>query len=114
VRLVQTEGGVDGYGHPIVEAESDWPNAYRPSYRMRPVRMPHNLRLECGDTAIDEHAPRAIALLAPISDLTIRVLVDDERRVYPATVPVDRISAVATERIWYPYGAGSFGAAMML
>jgi hypothetical protein len=114
VRLVQTAGGVDGYGNPIVEAEGNWPNAWRPSYRVRPVRMPHNLRLECDDTRIDDAAPRAIALLAPVTDVRFRVLVDDHGRVYPATVTVDRIRAVATERVWYPYVAGSFGAAMML
>lgn len=114
VRLVQTAGGVDGYGNAIVEAEGDWPNAYRPSYRVRPVRMPLNLRLECADTAVDEDAPRAIALLAPIAGLTMRVLVVDRNLVYPATVAVGRIRAVSSERVWYPYGGGSFGAALML
>ncbi len=113
VRIVQTAGGIDGYGNPIVEANADWPNAYRPSYRVRPVRMPHNLRIECDDTQIDEDAPRAIALLAPVSN-RLRVLVVDRQRVYPTTVTIARIRAVATDRIWYPYGAGSFGAAMML
>lgn len=114
VRVIQTAGGVDGYGHAIIEAANAWPNVYRPSYRMRPVRMPLNLRLECEDTHIDEDAPRAIALLAPVTGLTIRVLVEDGRRVHPATVAVDRIRAVADERVWYPYGGGSFGAALML
>jgi hypothetical protein len=114
VRLVQTAGGVDGYGREIVEAESDWPNAYRPSYRVRPIRMPLNLRLECADTAIDDDAPRAVALLAPVTGLTIRVLVVDGDEVYPATVTVDRVRAVSNDRVWYPYGGGSFGAAMML
>lgn len=114
VRLVQTAGGVDGYGNEIVEASRDWPNAYRPSYRVRPVRIPLNLRLECDDDEIDGDAPRAIALLAPVSSLSVRVLVVDGQRVHPATVTVDRIRAVAAERSWYPYGGGSFGAAMML
>lgn len=114
VRLVQTGGGVDGYGNPIVEAERNWPNAWRPSYRVRPVRMPLDLRLECASTRIDEDAPRAIALLAPVTGLTIRVLVVDGDRVHPATVTVDHIDAVSDERIWYPYGGGSFGAALML
>jgi hypothetical protein len=114
VRLLQTAGGVDGYGRDIVEAEDDWPNAWRPSYRMRPVPMPLNLRIECAETAIDEDAPRAIALLAPVTGLTLRVLVVDRDAVYPATVTVGRIRAVAAERVWYPYAGGSFGAAMML
>jgi hypothetical protein len=114
VRLVQSAGGVDGYGNEVVEAEGEWPNWYRPSYRIRPVRMPHNLRLECAVAEIDEARPRAIALLAPVSGLTLRVLVEDGARVYPCTVRVTRIDAVSNERTWYPYGAGSFGAEMML
>ena len=114
VRLVQSAGGVDGYGNAIVEAERDWPNAYRPSYRVRPVHMPLNIRAECESTSVDEDAPRAIALLAPVAGLTIRVLVVDGERVYPSAVAIERIRAVAAERIWYPYGGGSFGAAMML
>ncbi|HEX6100371.1 MAG TPA: hypothetical protein VF432_28920 [Thermoanaerobaculia bacterium] len=114
VRLLQTAGGIDGYGDPILEAEGDWPNFYRPSYRLRPVRMPLNLRLECADTHVDEDLPRAVALLGPVAGLTIRVLVVDGEAVYPATVTVASIRAVAADRIWYPYNGGSFGAAMML
>ncbi|HYH06080.1 MAG TPA: hypothetical protein VEK11_03370 [Thermoanaerobaculia bacterium] len=114
VRLVQTAGGVDGYGNDIVEAVNDWPNFYRPSYRTRPVRMPHNLRLECSVREIDRDRPIAVALLAPVDGLVLRVLVDDGTRAFPATVRVTRIDAVADEREWYPYAAGSFGAEMML
>jgi hypothetical protein len=114
VRLVQTAGGVDGKGNAIEEATADWPNWYRPSYRVRPIRMPLNVRLECGVTAIERDRPLAIALLAPVHGLTLRVLVDDGHRAYPATVRVTRIDAVAAERVWYPYGGGSFGAEMML
>lgn len=115
VRLVQTAGGVDGYGDPIVEASAgEWPNWYRPSYRIRPVRVPHNLRIECDVTEIDRDRPIAVALLAPVEGLVLRVLVDDGVRPFPATVRITRIDAVAEERVWYPYGAGSFGAEMML
>lgn len=118
VRIVQTAGGLDGHGEPIVEATESWPNAYRPSYRVRPVRMPMQLRLECDVTAIDRTRPVAAALLAPVSiengALVLRVLVDDGDRAFPSTVRVARIDAVADERIWYPYGGGSFGAEMML
>jgi len=114
VRIIQTAGGIDGKGEDIVEATKEWPNWYRPSYRVRPVRAPLNLRLECGVTAIDESRPIAIALLAPISGLTLRVLVEDGDRAYPSAVRVTRIDAVSGERVWYPYAAGSFGAEMML
>ena len=115
VRLVQTAGGVDGYGNPIVEAEGEpWPNWYRPSYRVRPMRMPLNLRLQCDVTEMDRDRPMAVALLAPVAVLVLHVLVADRARVYPATVRVARIDAVASEREWYPYGGGSFGAELML
>jgi len=114
VTLLQTAGGLDGRGMPIVEAASGWPNWYRPSYRVRPVRAPLNLRLECEVTVIDAGRPVAVALLAPVRGLLFRALVDDGVRAWPAAVRLTRIDAVAAERIWYPYGAGSFGAEMML
>jgi len=115
VRLVQTAGGVDGYGNPIVEAEGEpWPNWYRPSYRVRPVRMPLNLRLQCDVTEMDRDRPMAVALLAPVAGLVLHVLVADGARAYPATVRVARIDAVGSEREWYPNGGGSFGAELML
>jgi hypothetical protein len=114
VALLQTAGGVDGRGMAIVEAASGWPNWYRPSYRVRPRRAPLNLRLECDVTEIDRDQPVAVALLAPVHGLLFRVLVDDGRRAWPATVRLARIDAVGRERTWYPYGAGSFGAEMML
>jgi hypothetical protein len=95
-----------------------WPNWYRPSYRVRPVRMPLQLRLECDVTTIDADRARAVALLAPVSiinsELVLRVLIDDGDRAFPSTVRVARIDAVSNERTWYPYGGGSFGAEMML
>lgn len=110
----QTAGGVDGYGNDVVEAAGEWPNFYRPSYRARPVRMPHDLRLDHEGSDIDPELPRAIALLAPAESPSVRVLVVDRERVYPATVEVTNIRAVGREREWYPYGAGSFGAELML
>jgi hypothetical protein len=81
---------------------------------MRAIRTPLDLELRCAVTTIDEARPRAIALLAPVDGLTLHVLVEDGSRVYPATVRVARIDAVAPPAQWYPYGAGSFGAEMML
>lgn len=89
-------------------------DAYRPSYRIRPVIMPANLELECSVTEIDRSLPVAVAILEPVRGLVLRVLVDDGEVAYPATVRVSRIDAVSTRRIWYPYAGGSFGAEMML
>jgi hypothetical protein len=120
VRLLQTAGGLDGNGEEIREANAGGiagdalPNVFRPSYRIRPVRMALNLRLECDVDAIDRDVPEAIALLAPVTGLLLRVLIAAGRRFYPATIRVNRIDAVAGDRTWYPYGAGAFGSEIML
>lgn len=114
VRLLQTAGGIDGKGGAIVESRDSWPNWYRPSYRVPPVRRPFNLRLECDVTEIDAARPIAVALLGPVDGLIARVLVEDGSFVRPATVRLTRIDAVGPAAGWYPYGSGSFGAEMML
>ena len=117
VTLFQKAGGRDGKGQIIEERRigtPPWPNWYRPSYRVRPVRAPLNLSVRCDVTGIDEELPRAIAILAPVEGLTMRVLIEERARFYPATIRVTRIDAVARESAFYPYGAGSFGAEMVL
>jgi len=117
IQLMQTAGGFDGKGAQIETADvshGDWPNWYRPSYRVRPVRAPFSLRAACDVTQVDEDLPRAIALLAPIERLTLSVLCMHRDDVFPLTVRVARIDAVSAAVRWYPYGAGSFGAEMML
>ncbi|MGN6184338.1 MAG: hypothetical protein ACTHQM_11865 [Thermoanaerobaculia bacterium] len=111
VRLIQTAGRIDGYGQHVEETTI---NFYRPSYRVRPVRMSFDLRIECDVTEIERDRPIAIALLGPVESLVLPVLIRDKTRVYPSRVRVTRIDAVSTERVWYPYGAGSFGAELML
>ncbi|MEO8379747.1 MAG: hypothetical protein ABI779_08805 [Acidobacteriota bacterium] len=113
-RLVQTAGGLDGYGHPVGESTgAPWPNWYRPSYRSRPVRMPLNLRLESHQTELDPDLPLALALLGPVHGSSARVLIAGAGSVYPATIQVSRVAAVGGLGVWYPYGGGSFGAEMM-
>ena len=114
VTLAQRAGGIDGRGNAVEDALDPWPNWYRPSYRVRPVRTPFNLTATFEVTEIDEARPIAIALLAPPSELTLRVLVADAERVYPTTVRITRIDAISEPRRWYPYGAGVWGAEMTL
>ena len=115
VRLRQMAGGVDGKGNDVVECDaSGAPNWYRPTYRARPLRMPLNLRATCEVKTIDEDVPRAIALLAPVDRLLLRVLCTHRGDVFPATVRVARIDAISDDVRFFPYGAGSFGAEMML
>ncbi|HEX2832711.1 MAG TPA: hypothetical protein VHW00_06830 [Thermoanaerobaculia bacterium] len=111
VRLVQSAGAIDAYGNRVGETSVHF---YRPSYRVRPVRAPFDLRLECDVTEIERDRPLAVALLGPIRSLVLPVLIRDGARVYPSRVRLHRIDAVSSERIWYPYGAGSFGAELML
>lgn len=117
VTLMQSGGGLDGKGAAIVEqgiAAPPFPNWYRPSYRVRPVRMPLNLLLKSSVEHVRDDIPIAIALLAPPDGLTLRLLCADGRDVYPATVRVTRIESADEKVRWYPYGAGSFGAEMVL
>jgi hypothetical protein len=76
--------------------------------------MRFNLGLEHENATIDGDLPRAIALLAPVAGRELRVLIEEKTRVYATTIRVGEVRAVAAERVWYPYGAGSFGAEMML
>ncbi|HEV8435902.1 MAG TPA: hypothetical protein VGR95_21005 [Thermoanaerobaculia bacterium] len=118
VRLMQSGGGLDGNGEEIQEfcvaPGATLPNVFRPSYRIRPVRMPLNLRLESDVDVIDRDMPVAVALLAPIAGLMLRVLVVEIHRAYPSTIRISRIDAVDRDRTWYPYGAGAFGSEIML
>lgn len=117
VELIQSGGGFDGKGAPIVEqrvAAAPWPNWYRPSYRVRPVRTPLNLRLRSSVEPAEGAMPVAVAILEPPAGLTMRVLCVDGAAVYPATVRVTRIESAARAAEWYPYAAGSFGAEMVL
>jgi hypothetical protein len=140
IDIEQMPADHDGYGEPIAQCrvtDRPPPNAYRPSYRIRPVRAWHNLRALPFGTIGD--APRAIALLAPPHDRTLRLLCVDgdeafatevtvagcgsrvagdgsreTRNPQPATAPARTITAVGESETWYPYAAGAFGAEMML
>ncbi len=112
----QSEAAHDGKGRPIagrpITSEQP-PNWFRPSYRLRPRRAWFHLRAE-GFGRIDEELPEAIALLAPIGERMMRVLCIDGDRVFPTALQVGRIGAAHPTSTWYPYGAGAFGAEMML
>lgn len=117
LELWQSGGGLDGRGQPIEEMRIDGtapPNWYRPSYRMRPVRLPLNLRARGSEVLRASDQPRAVALLAPVHGPQVQVLIDDAGSVYPARIAVTAVRGVAAEAVWYPYGAGSFGAEMVL
>jgi hypothetical protein len=117
IAIEQHGGGFDGRGQAIetraVTADEP-PNWYRPSYSIRPRRAWLNLRpLPFG--TIDENAPVAVALLAPIVGTSLEVLCIDGDDVFPAELSAERVAAVsADEPVWYPYAAGSFGVEMML
>ncbi|HKO58311.1 MAG TPA: hypothetical protein VJ276_20775 [Thermoanaerobaculia bacterium] len=109
IEIDQAAEGVDGNGQPIEAVQvtngMQWPNWYRPSYRIRPLPMPFHLRARPFGI-IDDAAPEAIALVG-----TRRVLLEDGSVV---AIRLDRVHAVGKPDGWYPYGAGSFGAELML
>ena len=117
IAIEQRGGGFDGRGQPIetrAVTADDPPNWYRPSYSIRPRRAWLNLRpLPFG--TIDESAPQAVALLAPVIGTHIHVLCVDGDDVFPAELSAEHVAAVSGgEPAWYPYAAGSFGVEMML
>jgi hypothetical protein len=99
----QTGGGIDGLGREIEEAViGEPPNWYRPSYRVRPVRMPLNVRLEADD------APFVPAPLVTGLAHDGRLLIDDGERSWIASGSVQEVLAVERARTWFPYGAGAW------
>lgn len=112
----QSAGLHDGKGQPIAErlvTSEEPPNWFRPSYRLRPRRAWLHLRIDSFGR-LDREVPEAIALLAPIGDRMMRVLCIDGDRVYPTSIRIARLAAARPTSTWYPYGAGAFGAEMML
>ena len=107
IEMEQGPAPYDGKGQPIeqVTVSEQPPNWYRPSYRVRPQRMWFHLRAKPFGV-IDREAPEAIALVGPR-----RALLDDGRVV---DLRLQEIAAVGEPALWYPYGAGSFGAELML
>ncbi|HEV7921834.1 MAG TPA: hypothetical protein VGR02_13680 [Thermoanaerobaculia bacterium] len=109
IEIEQVAEGVDGNGEPVEAIEltngMQWPNWFRPSYRIRPLPMPFHLRARPFG-AIDDAAPEAIGLVG-----ARRVLLEDGSLV---PIRLDRIHGVGKPDGWYPYGAGSFGAYVML
>ena len=96
VELWQRAGGRDGKGELIEEVPATQAaNWFRPSYRVRPIRKPLNLAAVCSVKEIDRDLPEAVALLAPPEGLTLRVLVSERDRAYPASIRIVRIDAVA-------------------
>jgi hypothetical protein len=117
IAIEQRGGGFDGRGLAIetrAVTADDPPNWYRPSYSIRPRRAWLNLRpLPFG--TIDESAPQAVALLAPVIGTNLHVLCIDGDDVFPTELSAEHVAAVSgREPAWYPYAAGSFGVEMML
>jgi hypothetical protein len=115
VAKLQSAAPHDGKGEAILEqlAVHEPPNWFRPSYRIRPRRAWFHLRV-VSFGAVDGDLPEAVALLAPVSRGEIRVLCVEGKTVYPTTIPMRPIIAARPAAAWYPYGAGAFGAEMML
>lgn len=118
VALRQTPRGRDGKGAAVEDVAitaPPWPNWYRPSYRVRPVRVPLHLAAERrAEVSSAPRLPVAVALLAPPDGLTLRVLCVDGDSTFAATVRVAAVHAIGPPSRWYPYGGGAFGAEMVV
>jgi hypothetical protein len=117
VTLMQCAGDRDGKGVKIAEqvlTTDAFPNWFRPSYRVRPARMPFHLCAVATATEIDPLFPRAIAIVRVLDHRRFDVLCDDGSRVFEAPIAIDRIRAVGAPAAWYPYAAGAFGSEMLL
>ena len=100
----------DGQGRPVetLAAEGQPPNWYRPSYRVRPIRAWFNLMaLPFGK--LDGGAPRAMARLGGDDVLCV-----DGDRVYATALNPRRVLAVGGAAEWYPFGAGVWGADILV
>jgi hypothetical protein len=111
IELAQRAGETpDGYGRPVLSCpvEGEPPNWWRPSYRVRPRRAWFNLMaLPFG--RLEENAPRAVALLDGGDVLCV-----DGAEVFASALKISRVLAVGGAERWYPYGAGAWGADMLL
>src|SRR5262249_3187274 len=111
INLAQRAGEYpDGMGRPVETraVEGEPPNWYRPTYRVRPVRAWFNLMaLPFG--RLDDSAPRAVARLDGDD-----VLIVDGESVYAARLRPGRVLAAGGATEWYPFGAGAWGADILL
>jgi hypothetical protein len=114
LKLIQTARGRDGKGADVEEMILDQPpfqNWFRPSYRVRPVRMPFHIRVEDFGT-IPANVPRVVALLR-IGE-TVDVLCDDGHSAFETTIRIDQVKAVGPAVAWYPHLAGAFGHELLI
>lgn len=112
--IAQRGGGIDGYGEAIVDAHGPpWPNAFRPSYRFRPMLMPFNLRAEPFGT-LDDADAEGVALLQYPDGLRLDVLCRDHQGPFASRVTIRRVLAVDDSSTWFPFGAGVHGARMLV
>ncbi|MHB0972373.1 MAG: hypothetical protein ACYC7A_13345 [Thermoanaerobaculia bacterium] len=133
IRIEQTpyeRSPFDGSGKRIgpVDAppENEWPNAFRPSYRVVPKPAPFHVRF-AGAPLLDGTAPAlvAVALTAPPRVLRdavmLEMLVVSEDGASRAMRVLDsvagwmsKVRGASQESIWFPAGAGAFGCTLDL
>ena len=112
VTLIETSHGRDGKGAVISERVLDGsphPHWFRPSYRVRPVRMPFHVRAEPTAEDVPPALPRVVALLG-----ADEALYQDGDIAFRSTIELRRPRLVGPPRAWYPLGAGAFGSEVLL
>lgn len=103
-------------------SRSAWPNVFRPTYRYPPQPMPFHLTAS-RPGQVPESALRALALLSPFEragrrfrvELLCREPLRGDCFAAEIDLPIPdwpkRVVGISEERIWFPFGAGTFGAA---
>jgi hypothetical protein len=114
--------GIDGVGQPIqrfplfdgksVTNAERWPNRFRPSYRVRPLRAAFHLRAEL---PVAETLPEreAIGTTTPLVVSEGRVrgeLLCRDGALVKLDAAISDLRRGGREERWYPYAAGSWGA----
>ena len=108
----------DGRGEQLqrmaLTSGQQWPNVFRPSYRLPPVAMPFHVAMSSEVEPANDAPIVAAALLEPFTIregwLTARLLSTHPVEV---RIPIEqlgrRLHRISADRKWFPYAAGAWG-----
>ncbi len=101
----------------------NWPNVFRPSFRLPPRPMPFHLRAHGEPSAVRADI-ESVGMIGPVRSegraLRCELLCLGDRGTFAAvlSMPLERwfqsIATIDDDQVWYPYAAGSFGGRTVL
>ncbi|HUF16796.1 MAG TPA: hypothetical protein VMS12_01990 [Thermoanaerobaculia bacterium] len=101
-----------------------FPNVFRPSYRIRPVRAPFHLEAAGIPTARAAPECIGVAALTPVSPdggfLSVTLLCNSASGTFTGRISMpleewlQRLTAADSEPVWFPVGAGSYGQRILI